>query len=221
MTQSRNCYTKQTIVASSFPPMSQVRHPLGKAFPNCWLRLDVARFTPDTLDTQSAYNCLCTALTAALLTETPAHASILEETMCRERSRPNGHLTVRFGGDLREGGVEEFFFVTATDTKLLARQLGINIFQYFAERGDGPPCWITYSGNHLWPGDGGVYLAVNWLKKRKVYHSFGRRSWVKTNWRLASLTVYFLWVIAAFGKLKYHFHIPPTGFILPNKNGNL
>ena len=101
----------------------------------------------------------------------PAHASILEEMMCRERSGPNGHLTVRFGGDLPEGGVEDFFFVTATDTKLLARRLGINIFEYFAGRGDGPPCWITYSGNHQGPEDGGVHRAGRWPKKRKVYHS--------------------------------------------------
>ena len=66
---------------------------------------------------------------------TAAHAAVFEEIVRPGRSGPNGHLTVRFDGDLPEGGVEDLFFVTATDTKLLARRLGINIFEYFAGRG--------------------------------------------------------------------------------------
>ena len=95
--------------------------------------LDVARFEPDMLDTWSTRNCLCSAL-SAVLSGTPAHAGILEEMVRQERFGPNGHLTVRFDGDLPEGGVDDLFFVTATDTKLLARRLGINIFEYFVGR---------------------------------------------------------------------------------------
>ena len=132
--------------------------------------LDVTKFRPDTLDTQSTHNCVCSAL-SAILSGTPAHAGILEEMVRQERSGPNGHLTVRFDVDLPEGGVDDLFFVTATDTKLLARRLGINIFEYFVGRGNDPPCWIIYSGNHQGPEQDGVYLAVRWLKKRKLFHS--------------------------------------------------
>ena len=155
------------------------RKVLCRKFGIPWLRhlptvdypcLDVVRFKPDTLDTRSSRNCLCSAL-SAVLSGTPAHAGILEEMVRQERSGPNGHLTVRFDGDLPEGGVDDLFFVTATDTKLLARRLGINIFECFVGRGDDPPCWISYSGNHQGPEQGGVYLAVRWLKKRKLFHS--------------------------------------------------
>ena len=95
--------------------------------------LDVVRFKPDTLDTRSTRNCLCSAL-SAVLSGTPAHADILEEMVRQERSGRNGHLTVRFDGDLPEGGVDDLFFVSATDTKLLARRLGINIFEFFVGR---------------------------------------------------------------------------------------
>ena len=131
--------------------------------------LDVARFKPDTLDTKSARNCICSA-SSAFLSGTPAHAGVFEKMVRRERSGPNEHLKVRFDGQLPEDGVEDIFFVTATDTKLLARRLGINIFEYFVGRGNGPPCWITYSGNHQGREQGGVYLAVRWLMKRKFFH---------------------------------------------------
>ena len=155
------------------------RNVLCRKFGIPWLRhlptvdypcLDVARFEPDTLDTRSTRNCLCSAL-SAVLSGTPAHAGILDEMVRQKRSGPNGHLTVRFDGDLPEGGVDDLFFVTATDTKLLARRLGINIFEYFVGRGIDPPCWISYSGIHHGPEQGGVYLAVRWLKKRKLFHS--------------------------------------------------
>ena len=131
--------------------------------------LDVTKFRPDTLDTQSTHNCVCSAL-SAILSGTPAHANILEDVVRRERTGPAGHLTVRFDGDLPEGGVDDLFSVTASDTKLLARRLGVNIYEYYTGRGDCPPSWITYSGNHRGPADGGIYLAVRWLRSRRLFH---------------------------------------------------
>ena len=176
-----------------FPPMvhcPEQRRVLCSKFGIPWVShfptieypcLDVTSFKTDMLNTQTAYNSLDSAL-SAILSGTPAHAAVFEEMVRLERSGPNGHLTVRIDGDLPEGG-EDHFFVTATDTMLLARRLGINIFEYFAGRGDSPPCRITYSGNHQGPEDGGVYLAA--LAQKAQVMSQCRRSWFDPNYRLA------------------------------------
>ena len=156
--------------------------------------LDVTKFRPDKLDTQSTHNCVCSAL-SAVLSGTPAHANISEDVVRPDRTGPAGHLTVRFDGDLLEGGVDDLLSVIATDTKSLARRLGVKIYEYYIGRGDSPPGWITYSGNHRGPADGGIYLAVRWLRSRRLFHC--RRHGLKTLVNCSRLPAYFSWAIAA------------------------
>ena len=152
-------------VKGSMVHYPEQRRALGKKVGITWVRhLPTAdhpfnKFRPDTLHPQTIQKCVCSTL-SAVLSGTPAHANILVLNVGSVLGQlaPDGQFAWMWTS--RKSGIDDLFAVTVTDTKLLARRLGVNIYGYYIGRGDDPTLLITYSCNHRGPSDRGINLSV-------------------------------------------------------------
>ena len=129
--------------------------------------LDPLRFRPLTVDLAGPCNCFC-AVFSYVLSGTCKNIAAIEEWVRKIRRGPHSSLYKTFGAQVPES-LDDTSYLTRTDVKIIARELKINLFEYFPASGRQPARWDSYSGNKKGADRGGVYFA--WTIRNGQGHS--------------------------------------------------
>ena len=119
--------------------------------------LDPSRFRPLTVDLAGPWNCFC-AVFSYILSGTCKNIAVIEEWVRKIRCGPHSSLYKTFGAQVPES-LDDTSYLTRTDVKIIARELKINLFEYFPASGRQRARWDSYSGNKKGADRGGVYFA--------------------------------------------------------------
>ena len=98
--------------------------------------LDPSRFRPLTVDLAGPWNCFC-AVFSHVLSGTCKNIAAIEEWVRKIRRGPHSSLYKTFGAQVPES-LDDTSYLTRTDVKIIARELKINLFEYFPASGRQP-----------------------------------------------------------------------------------
>ena len=95
--------------------------------------------------------------------------SVGEEWVKKVRRDPHSSLYRTFDAIVPDS-LDDVSYLSRTDIRSIARELGINSYEYFAGTNKRPARWEVYSGNKKGADRGGVYFAFTFRDERG--HSF-------------------------------------------------
>ena len=119
--------------------------------------LDPLKFRPRTVDMAGPRNCFCIVL-SYVLSGTCQNVAAVEEWVKKIRRGPHSSLYRTFDAIVPDS-LDDVSYLTRTDIRIIARELGINLYEYFASTNKRPARWEVYSGNKKGADRGGVYFA--------------------------------------------------------------
>ena len=134
-------------------------------YPMCWRHpptrcpdLDPTKYRPTTVDMAGSRNCFC-IIFSYIVSGTVGHAKAIEDWVLQLRTGPHASLYKTFDADPLDSPGDPSV-LTRTDIKIIARELGINLYEYFSATSGSPARWETNSGNKKGPFSGVFILLI-------------------------------------------------------------
>ena len=115
------------------------------------------RFRPLTVDLAGPWNCFCVIL-SYVLSGTCKNVPAVEEWVKKIRHGPHSSLYKTFGAHVPKS-FDDTSCLKRTDIKIIAREMKINLYEFFSVSGRQPTRWDIYSGNKKGADQGGVFFA--------------------------------------------------------------
>ena len=132
--------------------------------------IDASKFRPKLVNCPSPHNCVCTTL-SVILTGSIKAAVAIQDWVRKIRKGRFAYMYDEYADELPTDGPGDTYFISRTDTRVIARELGVTIYEYFEQSRE----WIVYRGCHKGPTHGSIYLACRYLESRGEYHCMAVR----------------------------------------------
>ena len=129
--------------------------------------IDPSKFAPISIDMAGPRNCFCIVM-SYVFSGTCENTAAIEEWVKKIRRGPHSSLYSTFGAEAPES-LDDVSYLTQTDVKIIARELGVNFYEYFPATSNRSARWEVCSGNKKGPENGGFYFA--WTRRDGRGHS--------------------------------------------------
>ena len=128
-------------------------------------KTDPSRFKRKSVNCPGPYNCVCTTLSDFLAGSIKAGLAV-QEWMQKIRNGRFSYLYDEYEKRAPASDFDNIYFITRTDTSVIARELGVRIYEYFEQSAE----WIVYCGCHKGPEHGSIHSNFRYLESRGEHH---------------------------------------------------